>query len=102
MKSDKAVKMFKAISVQIRLDLMHEIIKSCDNGICPNDLMKKFDITSPNLSFHLKELENAGFVYKERKGQFSFYKAKCCNIESLINFLICNCKEAKYGKRKTA
>lgn len=76
MDTKKMAKVFKALSNPNRLDLYLKIVENQETSyetskgclIC--DIAESFNITSPTISHHLKELSNAELIFTERKGKF--------------------------------
>lgn len=95
-----SIKAFRALAQETRLNILKELIKNGKDGLCPCHLMENLTLTSANLSFHLKELENAGLVKKEKKGKFIHYRAQCDFIKSLGDSLIEDCCKFKKGCSK--
>ncbi|MCX8130498.1 MAG: metalloregulator ArsR/SmtB family transcription factor [Clostridia bacterium] len=76
MDTKKYSKIFKALSNSNRLELYMNIVKkheaSFDTG-CEcfiSDIMDCFKIGAPTISHHLKELENAGLIFTEKRGKY--------------------------------
>jgi|TARA_Y100001960_G_C14100098_1_gene552452 DNA-binding transcriptional ArsR family regulator len=91
MEFDTVMKSFNVLGQKARLQIMIMLVEKGDDGLCPCDMLEPLGIANSSLTFHLKELENAGLVYKQKKGQFIFYYAKCDVLKSLGEFLINKC-----------
>tara|TARA_Y100001960_G_scaffold329659_1_gene421603 strand:- start:1198 stop:1488 length:291 start_codon:yes stop_codon:yes gene_type:complete len=91
MEFDTAIKAFNVLGQKVRLTLMLQLVEKGEEGLCPCDMLQDLDIANSSLSFHLKELENAGLVYKQKKGQYIFYYAKCDVLKTLGDFLLEKC-----------
>ncbi len=91
MNIEKSVKILNALAHEFRLKIVKQLVAVGKEGLCPCHLVERLNTTNANLSFHLKELENAGLVSKEKKGKFIYYKANCKLIKKLGDFLIEGC-----------
>jgi len=60
-------------------------------GYPPTQIGQKLSVTSPTLSFHLKELQRAGLLDFRRDGRFLYYRANFAHMTQLIRFLTENC-----------
>jgi ArsR family transcriptional regulator len=65
-------KAFKAISDPKRLRIMG-LLDVRDMCVC--ELMVALGMSQPNLSHHLKILEDEGFVEKRKEGKWTFFKS---------------------------
>jgi|GEM_PF-1413888 len=102
MNNTQAVKVFNALSQELRLSIMLDIIKCGHGGTCPCQILERFDISNAGLTFHLKELESAGLISPFKKGKFIYYKPNCEVLKELGDFLTAECKcLTKGGKAKT-
>jgi DNA-binding transcriptional ArsR family regulator len=54
-------------------------------------LAEKLGIAAPTLSFHLKELQNAGLVSARREGRFLYYSSCFDRMRGLVGFLTDEC-----------
>jgi ArsR family transcriptional regulator, arsenate/arsenite/antimonite-responsive transcriptional repressor len=91
MKSKEAVKGLGALAQESRLALFRVLVKRGPEGFTPGVLAEKLGITAPTLSFHLKELQNAGLVSARREGRFLYYSACFDRMRSLVDFLTDEC-----------
>lgn len=58
------------------------------HAICPEDLKLGLgDMSSSKLSYHLKELKDAGFIQECREGKRIYYHLKPDRFKSLIELL---------------
>ena len=67
------VKIAKALSDPTRLRMVREI--SAAGEISCGELAKRFPISQPTVSHHLKVLQEAGLVRERREGQFHYFAA---------------------------
>ena len=62
MKSKDAVESLAALAQESRLAIFRMLVKRGPEGYTPTQLGEKLNVSSPTLSFHLKELQRAGLV----------------------------------------
>ena len=73
---------------------------SCDE-LCACEILEKFDITQPTLSYDMRKLEKASFLTSRREGKNTYYsldKDSLDEIEDSLNLIFhmqddCICKE---------
>ncbi|WP_199614336.1 ArsR/SmtB family transcription factor [Paenibacillus alkalitolerans] len=64
------------------------VCSAYSNAVCPEDLKLGLDdISSSKLSYHLKELKEAGFIQECREGKRIYYVLKPDRFKSLIEQL---------------
>lgn len=68
--SRKQSKFFKALSDEKRIRIL-KLLTIREMCVC--ELMIALDVTQPNLSHHLKILENEGFVNRRKEGKWAYY-----------------------------
>ncbi len=69
----RTLKVAKALSDATRLRMLREI--SVAGEISCGELARRFPISQPTVSHHLKILEDAGLVSERREGQFHYFRA---------------------------
>jgi DNA-binding transcriptional ArsR family regulator len=73
---------FKALSDENRLKIL-KLLKLREMCVC--ELMVALDMTQPNLSHHLRILENQGIISHIKKGKWAYYYlANHKNLEKII------------------
>jgi ArsR family transcriptional regulator len=91
MKSTEVVKALSALAQESRLAVFRLLVKRGPDGFTPSVIADKLDIAAPTLSFHLKELQNAGLVTVRREGRFLFYSTRFDRMKGLVGFLTDEC-----------
>ena len=93
---DQIADALKALSNPHRLRVFLELADCCkpgtqcsvdseqSPGLCVGDLAKGVDVAPSTLSHHLKELNRAGLLSMQRKGQ----RVECCVVPDAIQRLI--------------
>jgi DNA-binding transcriptional ArsR family regulator len=91
MKSKDAIESLAALAQESRLRIFRMLVKRGPEGYTPGQLGEKLKVSSPTLSFHLKELQQAGLVDVRRDGRFLYYRPNFAHMNQLIGFLTENC-----------
>lgn len=91
MESQEVVNALVALGQLNRLAVFRMIVEQGSSGIRPLEISEALDIPSATLSFHLKELYQAGLVSVEREGRNLTYRPRPETVESLMEFLLKNC-----------
>jgi ArsR family transcriptional regulator len=91
MKSMEVVKALGALAQESRLAVFRLLVRRGPDGFTPSVIAAKLAIAAPTLSFHLKELQNAGLVCARREGRFLFYSTRFDRIRGLVGFLTAEC-----------
>lgn len=91
MNSKDTVTALAALAQESRLELFRLLVKRGPDGYSPGDLMDKLGIPGPTLSFHLKELANAGLISARKESRFIYYSPNFDRVNNLIGFLTENC-----------
>lgn len=77
---DRWVMIFEVLSDKTRLRMFRKLIFI--QGLCTTELSKAFAASLPVASYHLKQLEMAGLVRKERRGRMICYYIR--NEDALV------------------
>ena len=91
MKSIEAIDSLAALAQESRLAIFRMLVKRGPEGYTPTELGEKLHVSSPTLSFHLKELQRARLVDVRRDGRFLYYRPNFTHMNRLIGFLTENC-----------
>jgi ArsR family transcriptional regulator, arsenate/arsenite/antimonite-responsive transcriptional repressor len=91
MKSMDVIESLAALAQESRLAIFRMLVKRGPAGYTPTQLGERLNVSSPTLSFHLKELQRAGLVDVRRDGRFLYYRPNFAHMNQLIGFLSENC-----------
>ncbi len=80
-----------ALAQESRLAVYRLLVKRGPEGFTPGVIAERLNISPPTLSFHLKELQNAGLVSASREGRFLFYSTRFDRMKGLVSFLTDEC-----------
>ncbi len=90
---NEAVTALSALSHAQRLRVFRALVVAGPAGLLPSVMAERMDIARNALSFHLKELTNAGLVSAEQQGRNLIYRADYAQMNALLAFLTEHCCE---------
>jgi ArsR family transcriptional regulator, arsenate/arsenite/antimonite-responsive transcriptional repressor len=91
MKADLAVTRLAALAQETRLAIFRLLVQKGPEGLCAGDIQAKLKLAPATLSFHLKELSNAGLLGARQDGRFIYYAADYASMNALLGYLTENC-----------
>lgn len=86
-----AIQCLAALAHEHRLRVFRALVVAGDEGLTPGAMTERLDIAATKLSFHLKELANAGLVTQQREGRNLIYRAVYAHMNGLLAYLTENC-----------
>lgn len=89
----EVIKALGALAHPVRLRVFRALVVTGPRGLTPGVMQEGLDIPATTLSFHLKELTNAGLVTIERSSRMLIYRAAYPRMSSLLAYLTENCCE---------
>ncbi|HVE52023.1 MAG TPA: helix-turn-helix domain-containing protein, partial [Ramlibacter sp.] len=75
----------------VRLQVFRALVIAGPQGMTPSTMAEGLGIASSSLSFHLKELANAGLVTQERASRNLIYRAAFDRMNEVLGYLTENC-----------
>jgi DNA-binding transcriptional ArsR family regulator len=91
MESKDVVNALAALAQHTRLAIYRLLVEAGSAGQAAGAISERLDVAAPTLSFHLKELANAGLVTSESQGRYVIYRANYAAMNGLLEFLTANC-----------
>jgi ArsR family transcriptional regulator len=91
MDEQAVVKALAALAQPFRLQIFRALVVAGQQGLTPGTIAEGLGISPSSLSFHLKELANAGLVTQERASRNLIYRAAYDRMNSLLGYLTANC-----------
>jgi ArsR family transcriptional regulator len=95
MKENDIIKALAALAHGSRLRVFRALVVAGPAGLTPGQLSEQLDIPAATLSFHLKELSNAGLIHPIREGRNLIYSAQFEHMNGVISYLTENCCEGR-------
>jgi DNA-binding transcriptional ArsR family regulator len=106
MEEKAAIASLTALAQAARLRVFRALVGAAPDGMTPGALSAMLDVPASTLSFHLKELVNAGLVDVERDGRNLHYRPALAQMTALLAYLTDHCCMGKFcasgsAKRRT-
>jgi ArsR family transcriptional regulator, arsenate/arsenite/antimonite-responsive transcriptional repressor len=91
MEIKQAVVALTALAHETRLRIFRLLVPAGQVGIPAGEIAERLNTPSATLTFHLKELTNAGLIESRREGRSIIYSLKCDGMQKLLTFLAKDC-----------
>ncbi|MDY0248549.1 MAG: helix-turn-helix transcriptional regulator [Pseudomonas sp.] len=91
MKTLPATLIFESLSSTIRLEVFRLLVKHNPDGLVAGDIASTLQVSPTNLSFHLKNLTQAGLLSATQEGRYQRYRANMHVMLALITYLTEEC-----------
>lgn len=85
------IKALAALAQPLRLQVFRALVVVGDAGLTPGAMQEGLGVAPATLSFHLKELVNAGLVTQERVSRNLVYRAHYAQMNAVLGYLTENC-----------
>ena len=81
--AEQLAAMFRVLGEPSRLQLLSLIASQPTGAACVCELIEPLGLSQPTVSHHLKVLFDAGFLTKERRGTWMYYRVVPQTLEAL-------------------
>ncbi|HEX4843696.1 MAG TPA: helix-turn-helix domain-containing protein [Limnobacter sp.] len=91
MEERNIIKALSALAQSSRLRVFRALVVAGPAGLTPSQLCEALQVPAATMSFHLKELTNAGLVRPVREGRNLIYSAQFAHMNQVVAYLTENC-----------
>jgi ArsR family transcriptional regulator len=91
MEIGEAVRALSALGNESRLAIFRFLVQAGPEGLAAGEIARRLDLAPNALTFHLKDLTNAGLAESRQSGRFVIYSAVFPAMAGLIGYLTENC-----------
>ena len=71
--AEQLEQVFKALADRHRVKILNRLLSAGGDAICACDFEELLELKQPTVSYHLKQLLNAGIVERERRGSYAYF-----------------------------
>jgi DNA-binding transcriptional ArsR family regulator len=94
METKNVINALAALSQEHRLAIFRLLVEHAPEGLYAGEIAERLSLAPPTLSFHLKELSQAGLIASRQDGRFIWYRADLAAMNGLVGYLTENCCRA--------
>jgi ArsR family transcriptional regulator len=67
-------RLFKALADRHRVRILNMLVRANGGPVCVCEFVPTLGLAQPTVSYHLKQLTDAGLLVRERRGTFAYYR----------------------------
>ncbi len=91
METKDAIRALSALAHENRLSIFRLLVQAGPAGLVVGKIAESLEMANATLSFHLKELVNAGLIVGRQESRFIHYSTNYKQMGNLLSFLTENC-----------
>jgi ArsR family transcriptional regulator, arsenate/arsenite/antimonite-responsive transcriptional repressor len=80
-------RLFRALADRHRLKVVNMLAQAQGQAICVCDFQDALGLKQPTVSYHLKQLADAGVIEREQRGRFAFYSLRAGVLDRLAELV---------------
>jgi ArsR family transcriptional regulator len=80
-------RVFKALADRHRVKILNRLLQAGGEAVCVCDLEDLLPLKQPTVSYHLKQLLEAGIVEREKRGSFAYFSVADGALERVCTLL---------------
>ena len=78
---------FKALADRHRVRILNRLLAAQGEAVCVCDFEALLELKQPTVSYHLKQLLNAGIVTREKRGAFAYFSLDPAALDRIRDLL---------------
>lgn len=98
----EATESLAALANETRLEIFRFLIRRGPQGAPVGAIGEAFDLPGATLSFHLRNLKQAGLIQVQREGRSLIYSPKFDRINATLAFLVEDCCQGSFDANSCA
>jgi len=91
METESALNILTGLAQGTRLKIFRLLVEVGPEGLPAGEIATRLEIPGTTLSFHLKNMSQAGLIASERQGTSILYSADFDAMNGLVSYLTANC-----------
>ena len=86
--ADELESVFKALADRHRVKILNRLLSAGGEAVCVCEFEELLALKQPTVSYHLKQLLNAGIVTREKRGSFAYFSLSPGALERIRDLLV--------------
>jgi ArsR family transcriptional regulator, arsenate/arsenite/antimonite-responsive transcriptional repressor len=78
---------FQALADRNRLKVVNMLAQADGEAVCVCEFQEALSLKQPTVSYHLKQLVDAGVVEREQRGRFAFYSLRAGVLDRIADLV---------------
>lgn len=91
MQTKRILAALAALAQDTRLATYRLLVEHAPEGLPAGQIAERLEVAASSLSFHLKELTQAGLIVPQQQGRFIWYRADLDAMNGLVAYLTERC-----------
>jgi ArsR family transcriptional regulator len=84
-------RVFKALADRHRVKILNRLLQAGGEAVCVCDFEDLLPLKQPTVSYHLKQLLDAGLVTREKRGSFAYFAIADGSLQHVCALLGYDC-----------
>ncbi len=80
-------RLFQALADRNRLKIVNMLAQADGEAVCVCEFQEALGLKQPTVSYHLKQLVDAGVIAREQRGRFAFYSLQPGVLERIAELV---------------
>ena len=80
-------RVFKALADRHRVKILNRLLAADGEAVCVCEFQEMLDLKQSSVSYHLKQLLDAGIVEREKRGSFAYFSLADGALERISDLL---------------
>jgi ArsR family transcriptional regulator len=81
-------RVFKALADRHRVKILNRLVAADGEAVCVCEFTETFDLKQSTVSYHLKQLTDAGLISREKRGTYAYYRVVPSAFENVRSLLV--------------
>jgi ArsR family transcriptional regulator len=80
-------RLFRVLADRNRLKILNILIRARGEAVCVCEFTDHLELAQPTVSYHLKQLREAGLIDREKRGTFAYFRVRSDAMQRLHSLL---------------